>query len=120
MYKIVYTAYNLLRLLFLSLWTLGSILGTTLCTVSYTGGIKCTTNNVIAYTRKVLYTTSTNEDDRVFLQVVSFSRDVRVDLLRVCQTHTGNFTHCRIRLLRGCSVYTYTYATTLWTRIQSR
>ena len=103
------------KLLLGCLWTLGTILGAALCTVGNTGGIQRTTNDVIAHTGKVLYTTTTNQNDRVLLQVVAFSRDVGVDFLLVCQTYTGNLTHCRIRLLGSCRIDTNADATTLRT-----
>ena len=37
--------------------------------------------------------TATNKHDAVFLQVVTFSRNVTVDLLRVGQTNTSDFSH---------------------------
>ena len=49
--------------LLLSLWTLSTVLRTTLCAVSNTCSIKSTTNDVITYTRKVLNTTTTNQHD---------------------------------------------------------
>ena len=103
------------QLLLSSLGALSTVLRTALCTVSHTCSIKRTANDVITYTRKVLYTTTANKHDAVFLQVVSFSRDVRVHLFLVCQTNTGNFTHCRVRLLRCGSVNTNANATTLRT-----
>ena len=103
------------KLLLGCLWTLGTILGAALCTVGNTGGIQRTTNDVIAHTGKVLHTTTTNKNDTVLLQVVAFSRDVGVDFLLVCQTNTGNLTHCRIRLLGSCRIDTNADATTLRT-----
>ena len=105
-------------LLLLSLRTLCTILRTALCTVCDTCGIQSTTNDVITYTGEVLNTTTTYQYDRVFLQVVALSWDVRVHFLLVCQTHTGNFSHCRIRLLRCCSIDTNAYTTTLGTIVQ--
>ena len=106
---------NLLRLLFLSLWTLSTILRTTLSTAGNTGGIKSTTHDVITYTGKVLYTTATHQYDTVLLQVVSLSGDVRVNFLLISQTNTGYLTHSRIRLLRGRCVDADTDTTTLRT-----
>ena len=105
--------------LFLScLWTFRTILGTTLCAISNTGGIKSTTHDVIAHTGKVFHTTATNEHNTVLLKVVAFSRDIGVHFLLVGQTNTGNLTHCRIRLFRSSGVDTNTDATTLRTVVQ--
>ena len=49
--------------LLLSLWTLCTVLRTTLCAVCNTCGIKSTTNDVITYTWKVLNTTTANQHD---------------------------------------------------------
>ena len=67
------------ELLLSSLWTLSTVLRTTLCAACYASGIKSTANDVITYTWKVLYTTATNKHDRVLLKVVSLSWDVRVN-----------------------------------------
>ena len=83
----------MLRLLLSGLRTLSTVLRTALSTVSNTSSIECTANDVVTYTRKVLYTTTTYEYDAVLLQVVTFTRDVRVDLLRVSQTYTSYLTH---------------------------
>jgi len=66
---------------FLLLWALCSVLGTALSAVCYASGIKRTADDVITNTRKVLYTTSTNQDNTMLLQVVSFSGDVAVYFL---------------------------------------
>lgn len=61
----------------------GSVLGTSLGTSVHTGSIQGTTHNVITHTRKVLHTSAAHQHDRVFLQVVSFSRNVSIHFLRV-------------------------------------
>src|SRR3712207_3211506 len=81
------------KLLLSGLRTLSTILRTALCTVSHTGGIQCTTNDMIAYTRKVFHTTTAYQRNRVLLQVVAFPRNIGVQFLLVCQTNTGSFTH---------------------------
>ena len=65
-------------------------------------------------------TAAAYKHDRVLLQVVTFTGDVGVDLLAVGEAHTRNFTDCRVRLLGGGCVDTYTYATTLRTSVQRR
>ena len=49
----------------------------------YTGSIQCTANQVITNSRKVFHTTSSDQHDRVLLQVVSFSRNVGIHLFPV-------------------------------------
>jgi hypothetical protein len=106
--------------LLLCLRLLGTVLRTALVAVGNTGSIKCTANNVVTYTGEILHTTTANEHDRVLLQVVTLTGDVRVDLLLVGQANTSHLTHSGIRLFRGCSVHTYTYATTLRAAVESR
>jgi hypothetical protein len=73
---------------------------------------------VVTNTRKVLYTAAANQHDAVFLQVVTFARDVGIDLFGVGKTNTGYLTHSGVRLLRGRRVNTKTYATLLRASIQ--
>jgi len=63
--------------------TLGTILGTTLLTVIHTGCIQCPANDVVTYTRKVFYPAASDQYDRVLLQVMTFARDIGVNLLLV-------------------------------------
>ena len=43
--------------------TLSTVLRTTLRAACYTSGIECTANDVVTYTREVLNTTATHEND---------------------------------------------------------
>ena len=106
--------------LFLSFRTLSTVFASTLQTVCYTGGIQRTTHDVITNTRQVFHTTTTHHHDAVLLQVVSLARDVGVHLFLVGQTYTSHLTPCGVRLLRSCSVHTYTHATTLRATVQCR
>ena len=84
----------------LGLRTLGAVLGTTLAAILHTGGIQSTTDDVVTDTGKVFYTAAANHDDGVFLKVVAFTGDVRGDFEAVGETHTGDLTQSRVRLLR--------------------
>ncbi|VTM73929.1 Uncharacterised protein [Raoultella planticola] len=66
-------------------------------TVFNAGAVKRTTNGVVTNTRKVFYTTATDQDHGVFLQVVTFTADVGGDFETVSQTNTANFTQCGVR-----------------------
>src|SRR6185369_6175262 len=88
----------------LFLWLLGSVLRATLVAIANTARVQCAANDVIANTRQVLHTTAANEHDRVLLQVVSFTRDVRSHFVAVRQAHARNFAQRRVRLLRRGSV----------------
>ena len=100
--------------------TLSTILRTALCAVGHAGGVERTANDVIAYTAEVLHTTTANEHDAVFLEVVAFTGDVGVDLLRVGKTHTSHFTHGGVRLFGGGCVHANTNTTTLRSVVESR
>ena len=73
-------------------------------------GIELTTNDVVANTRKVLHTTTTNEHDAVFLEVMSLTHDVGLDLVTIGQTHTRNLSQGGVWLLgcHGCHLHTHT------------
>jgi hypothetical protein len=53
-------------------------------------------------------TTTTNKDDRVLLQVMTFSWDIGIDNLVIRQLHTSDFTVGRVGLTRRLSVDTDT------------
>ncbi|KFB54910.1 hypothetical protein BA187_18470 [Serratia marcescens] len=97
----------------LSLWLLHAVLGTSLLTVFNTGAVKCTTDGVVTHTWQVFYTTATDQDYGVFLQVVAFATDVGSHFETVGQTHTANFTQCGVWFFRGSGVYAGAYATFL-------
>ena len=94
----------------LGLRTLGAVLGTTLAAILHTGGIQSTTDDVVTDTGKVFYTAAANHDDGVFLKVVAFTGDVRGDFEAVGETHTGDLTQSRVRLLRGRRVHAGAHA----------
>ena len=88
-------------LICLFLGFLNAVLGATATTFFNSLAVQGTTNDVITNAGKVLYTTTTNKNDRVFLQVVSFARNVHGDLFPVTQANTGNLSKSRVRLFRG-------------------
>jgi hypothetical protein len=65
---------------------------TTLLAVFDALGIEITTYYVIFNTREIRYSPSPNEDRRVFLKVMSLTRDVGVDVLAVAEADSSNFT----------------------------
>ena len=88
-------------LLLAGLGTLCTVLGTGLHTVLHTLSIQSTTDDVVTNTGKVLNTAAANQDDRVLLQVMAFTGDISGNFHTVGQTHTGDLTQCRVRLLGG-------------------
>jgi hypothetical protein len=79
-----------------------------------TESIERATNDVVADTRKVFHPTATNEDDGVFLKVVSFTADVGDDFEAVGETHFGHLAERRVRLLRGAGHYLEADSAALW------
>jgi hypothetical protein len=75
----VYPREPAFSLLLSSLWTLSTVLRAALCAVGYSGGIQCTTHDVVTYTWKVLHTATANQHDGVLLKVVTLAGDVTVD-----------------------------------------
>src|SRR3546814_12295339 len=57
-------------------------------------------HGVVTHTRKVFYTTATDQHYAVLLQVVTFTADVRGDFIAIGQTNTAHFTQCGVRFLR--------------------
>ena len=57
-----------------------------------TGSIKSTTNDVVTNTRQILYTTATNQNNAVFLQVVADTWDISRNFDQVGQTNTSVLT----------------------------
>ena len=55
---------------------LSTILRASLCTACYTCCIQCTTYDVITYTRKVLYTTTTNQNELIKVFSKGLTRQV--------------------------------------------
>jgi len=53
--------------------------------------VQRSTNDVISNTRQILYSTPTNQHDRVLLKIMTFAGDVGNYLVPVCQAHFGDF-----------------------------
>ena len=74
---------------------LHAVLGSTLSSTIDTQGIQRSTNHVVSNTRKVANPTTTDQNNRVFLEVVAFARDVGDDFAAVGQAHLGNLAQRR-------------------------
>jgi hypothetical protein len=90
---LIYIDFDVL-ILFFNFYTLGTILGTALLAVFYTGSIQATPYDVVTYTRKILHTTTPDQNDRVFLKVMAFTWDVCDNLDFVGQTNFRNLPQC--------------------------
>ena len=83
-----------------SLRLLSSIQGTALVASVNACAVERTSDDVVTNTREVLDTAAADHNDRVFLEVMSDTRNVSSDFHAVGKTDTGIFTKCRVRLLR--------------------
>jgi hypothetical protein len=99
----------------LLLATLDAVLRTTLVTTFDPEGVKRTTDDVVANAGKVTDTSAANQNDRVFLKVVTFTTDVGTDFATVGETDSGDLTERRVRLLRSLSLHLETHTSTLRT-----
>ncbi len=75
---------------------------------------------MVANTWKVFHTTTTDKDDGVLLEVVTFSADVGDDFVAVGEANFGNLTESGVRLLWRAGVNLETNAAALWAVVQSR
>ena len=98
----------------------GTIFGPALLSIGHPDSIQGSTNQMISNPRQILHTSSTNKHDRMLLEVMSHSRDVSGDFNASCQTNSGNFPQCGIRLLGCCGIYPQAHPTPLRTTIQRR
>ena len=80
-----------------------TVLTTAAFAVLYTRCIERSTNNVVPNAREIGYFAATDQHDGVFLEVVTFARDVSGNFHSIAQANSGHFTKGRIRLLRGDS-----------------
>src|SRR5690606_36383907 len=89
----------------LFLGALCTVLGARQLAVFHALQIERTTDDVIANTRKILHTAAAHQHDRVLLQVVAFTADIRNNFETVGQAHFGDFTQCRVRLFGSGGVH---------------
>ena len=100
-------------LLLAGLGTLCTVLGAGLHTALNTLSIQSTADDVVTNTGKVLYTTATDQNHGVLLQVVANTGDISGNFHTVGQTHTGDLTQSGVRLLGAGGTNSGTYTTLL-------
>ncbi len=86
------------------LWAFCAVFGTSLLPLIDAGGIERSANNVVPYSRQILHPSAADHYYRVFLQIMSFTRNIRSDLDAVCQAHASHLAQRRIRLFRRSGV----------------
>ena len=67
----------------------------------YSLRVLCSTNDVVSDTGQVPHSAASDQNHRVFLQIVPLTRDVGRDFDVVGEAHTGHFSKRRVRLLRS-------------------
>src|SRR5688572_28250819 len=83
-------------------------------------GVERAADDLVANAGQVLHTTAADEHDRVLLQVVTDTRDVRRDLDAARQAHTCDLAEGGVRLLRGGRVDARADASALRRSLQGR
>ena len=83
------------------LGSLGTVETAGLLTVRDTKGVEGTANHVVTNARKVADTAAADQDDRVFLKVVTFTRNVDRHFLLIREPHSSDLPQSRVRLLWG-------------------
>ena len=79
-----------------------AVLGTSLLAVCNACCIQCAADDVISGTGQILNSSASDQNNTVLLQIVPFAGDVGCNFDSIGKTYSGDFTKCRIRLLR-CS-----------------
>src|ERR1043165_463248 len=99
-------SHNLLR-------TLRAILGAALLSVCNTCCIQGTAHNVVTHTRQVFHAATAHQDDGVFLQLVTLTRNIGGHFDAICEANAGDLPQCRIRLLGRHGTHDRTYSALL-------
>lgn len=76
---------------------LAAVAGTGGAALLETSGIEFAADDRVLHT-DILHAATAHQDNRVFLKVVSFARDVGSDFHAVCESDTGNLADCGVRL----------------------
>ena len=90
---------------------LGAVLGASLLAVLDALGVERAANNVVANTRKILYTTAADEHHGVFLEVVAFAANVRNDFEAIATLRRAEFgffgvvAYTRVQTPRFCGQF---------------
>jgi len=78
-----------------------AVLGATLSAILHADRVQRSSNDMIANAGQILHTTASNENDRVFLQVMTDTWNIGSDFNPVGQPHTRHLAEGGVRLLRG-------------------
>lgn len=78
-----------------------SVFGARPLSILHTDRIQRASHDVITNARQILHSAASNQNHRVFLEIVSLSRNVRRDFKAVGQSNPSDFPQRRVRLF-GC------------------
>src|SRR3954464_1024958 len=87
-----------------ALLLLRAVTAASLLAVLHALGVERAADDLVADTGEVLHPAAADEHDRVLLEVVTDTGDVRRDLDAAGQAHAGDLAEGRVRLLRGGGV----------------
>ena len=110
------SSYYFVITLFFIFRSLCAVLGASLSSVGNACSIKSTSDDVVSGTRKVLNTTTTDQNNGVLLKVMSLTRDIACYFNTVGKTYSGNLSKSGVRLLRSCSLNSCAYTSLLRSR----
>ena len=97
------------------LWLACTVAGPALLAATDAFGIEHAADDVVTHTGKIFHTASADEDDGVFLKIVTFAGNVSDDFLSVGQAHLGDFAESGVGLFGRTGHYLHANATALRT-----
>src|SRR3954462_13912033 len=103
-----------------ALLLLGAVAAASLLAVLDTLGVEGAADDLVADTGEVLHPAAADEHDRVLLEVVAHTRDVRRDLDAAAEPHAGDLAEGGVRLLRGGRVDARADAASLGRTLEGR
>lgn len=99
---------------------LDAVFGPRTTTLLHASGVESASDNVVSYTRQILHAATTNENDGMLLEIMTFVRNIGDDLAAVRETDLCHLTDSGVRLLRGARHDLHAHAAAKWVSIQSR
>jgi len=102
----------------MTLFLLGTVSTAGLLSTVNTLGISRSADDLVSNPGQVANTTTADQDDRVFLKIVAFARNVHGDFFAVGQSNPSDLPQGRVRLLWGHRFDQQAYALLLWASLQ--
>ena len=100
-------------LLLRSLRSLSAVLGTGLASVRNACGIQSSSDDVVSGTGQILNTAASDQNNAVFLQIVSFAGNVARHFDSVGKTYSGDLSKSGVRLFGGSGLNSGAHASLL-------